>query len=148
MGLRRKGRELALQTLYALDYQETDSYLGELDLINKYPQVLAELTAEHDAEDKSVNFAEELIVLVLKNIAYVDDALGKHLINWELNRLAKLDKSLLRIAAAEILINKTPKAIIIDEAVEIAKKFCSEKSGKFVNGILHSLATEVEKSNK
>ncbi len=142
MGLRRKGRELALQTLYSLQYEEMDSYLGELAFLSTYKMKMAEIIegSSDDPSEKSIEFAEELMENMLKNLAKVDELIKQHLINWDFDRISPLDKNLMRLATYEIALTKTPPPIVINEAIEIAKKFCSEQSSKFLNGVLNSIA--------
>jgi len=144
MGMRRKGREIALQTLYSLGFVETDPFLGDLELIQKYEEKLIEIAHDTDVKEDSqiFKFADNLVKNVLKNMEDVDEQIKSHTTNWPFDRIALLDKSILRIAGYEIIFTNTAAPIIMNEAIEIAKKFCSESSGKFVNGILNSIAAD------
>jgi len=144
MGMRRKGREIALQTLYSLGFVETDPFLGDLELIQKYEEKLIEIALDSDVKQDSqiFTFADNLVKNVLKNMEDVDTQIKSHTTNWPFDRIALLDKCILRIAGYEIIYTKTAAPIIMNEAIEIAKKFCSESSGKFVNGILNSIAAD------
>ena len=144
MGQRRKARELAVQTIYALDYSETESEFREFNLLNAYPDILHQM-AEHEGIDlghTSVLFADELIRSTIINLEEIELMLEKHSNNWSLDRIASLDRSILRVAIYEILFTDTPPPIIINEAIEIAKKYSSESSSKFVNGILDAIHQE------
>ena len=78
--------------------------------------------------------------MLLENLSVIDDIIESNLNKWSMDRLFKIDLSILRVAVFELLYNKdTAKEIVINEAVEIAKKFGTEESPKFVNGILGSL---------
>lgn len=148
MGLRRKGRELALQTLYALSFEEMDEVLGELAFLNIFKEKMTEIIGKEDTEEasKSEAFAENILSGVLKYLTEIDNLIVKHLDNWSFERVTTLDKNLLRIAVYELLKTETPAPIIVNEAIEIAKRFCSENSGKFINGILNAVAGELELS--
>jgi len=148
MGLRRKGREIAVQTLYSLEYLELDSFLRELEFLEKYPEKLLEIAADRDitAEDKVFDFAESIIKGMIMNIDAVDEKIGAQSTHWPLDKIAYLDKSVLRIAVYEILFTDTPDPVAMDEAIEIAKKYCSESSAKFINGVLNAIAKEKNQS--
>ncbi|MCD6182394.1 MAG: transcription antitermination factor NusB [Candidatus Cloacimonetes bacterium] len=145
MGMRRKGREIALQTLYSLDYVETGAYLQELELLDKFREQLVDIAADQDIDEENriFLFAEDLIANVLRNLEPIDIQINGHSTNWKVERLALLDKSLLRIATYELLFTDTAPAIVMNEAIEIAKKYCSESSGKFINGVLNGINEEL-----
>lgn len=139
MGLRRKGRELALQTLYSLSFFEE---------LPPYEDKLWEIAAgdkgeDDEAQKQMVGFARELLDKITPHLDNVDELIQKHLHNWDFERLTLLDKNLLRLAVGELMYCGTPAAIVMDEAVEIAKRFCTENSGRFVNGILNAVAQEL-----
>lgn len=148
MGLRRKSREIAVQTLYALDYIETQSYLKELELIEKYPTVLTEilqeneLDKEHKNNEKITEYADHLVKNTLLNLSELDTKITKHSEKWDLSRIALIDLSILRIANYEMCIMKTPPAVIINEAVEIAKRFSNDSACKFIHAVLDAIAKE------
>ncbi len=143
--MRRKGREIALQTLYSLDYVETGAYLQELELLDKFREQLVDIAADQDIDEENriFLFAEDLIANVLRNLEPIDVQINGHSTNWKVERLALLDKSLLRIATYELLFTDTAPAIVMNEAIEIAKKYCSESSGKFINGVLNGINEEL-----
>ncbi|PID29032.1 MAG: transcription antitermination factor NusB [Candidatus Cloacimonadota bacterium] len=147
MGMRRKSRELALQTLYSLSFEPVDDYLGMLSIIDKTSPRLLEIADREDIDSESpiFEFAGNILLNTVKNIISIDDEIKNHTKNWSFDRIAALDKNLLRIAAYEIIYTETPVPIVIDEAVEISKKYCSEKSGKFINGILNAIGKDCEK---
>ncbi len=147
--MRRKGRELAIQTVYSLDFTESDEFLGMLEWIGKYGEYLAYIAEDSNVSQTSTiyQFADTLIQTVLRNIDQVDQAIRDKAANWSFDRIAAMDKNILRIAVAELLYTDTPAPIIINEAIEIAKKYSSENSGKFINGILNTIAKENEKTD-
>ncbi|HNX01548.1 MAG TPA: transcription antitermination factor NusB [Candidatus Cloacimonadota bacterium] len=144
MGLRRKAREMALQTLFALDFQEKDGEFGELELLNHFEEVLTEIASSDNitAEDPRYAFAEDIVRLTIKHLGEIDSVISKHTKNWSIERLASIDRNILRLAIAEMYYSETPAPIIINEAIEIAKRFSTEQSGKFVNGILDKIQSE------
>jgi N utilization substance protein B len=145
MGQRRKARELAIQTIYALDYSSVNNDFPEYDLLNSYPEILNQM-AEHEGieqEHASVLFADDLVRSTIINTTEIEAMLQKHSENWSLERIASLDRSILRVAIYELLYTDTPAPIVINEAIEIAKKYSSESSGKFVNGVLDAVNQEL-----
>ncbi|MCF7913037.1 MAG: transcription antitermination factor NusB [Candidatus Cloacimonetes bacterium] len=142
MGLRRKSREIAFKVLYSLEYTETDELLGHLELLEYYPEKLKEVLDTYDRQpDVRVSeFAEHLIRHTIIHEEEIDRLIEQYSKNWSLDRLAVTDKSLLRMGIYEILFTETPAAIIMDEVIEIAKRFCSESSSKFINGVLNAAA--------
>lgn len=126
MGLRRKGREYALQVLYIMDLAKMDREKAIRSVLNGAP-----------VEEAVKAFAEKLVEGTHANLKALDATIEKYAKNWELGRMAALDRNLLRMAAYELLHDvDTPISVVIDEAVEIAKEFSTDDSGKFVNGIL------------
>lgn len=144
MGLRRKAREMALQTLYAMDFKEKDGEFGELELLNQYEEILSEIASADDitSEDQRYSFADDLVRRTIQHLSEIDAVITKHTKNWSLERLASIDRNILRLAVSEMFYSDTPAPIIINEAIEIAKRFSTEQSGKFVNGILDKIQSE------
>jgi len=88
------------------------------------------------AADATRNFANQLFEGATKETAALDEIIGKHADNWRFERLAAIDRAILRLAIYELRATDTPPKVVLNEAVELAKKFSSEESGSFVNGIL------------
>jgi len=89
------------------------------------------------APENVQRFADELMGGVLDNLEEIDGKLSHQTANWRLDRLAAVDRNILRIALFELLFRRdTPPAVVIDEAIEVAKRFGAEDSGRFVNGVL------------
>ncbi len=129
-GTRHKSRELALYTLYACEVGSTNQWYTMLDQIADSQQRSSEVK----------KYARELVQKVLQQTDTIDEVLTSKAQNWELKRMATIDRNVLRIAVAELrFFPQVPFKVVIDEAVEIAKTFGSEDSGKFVNGILDSV---------
>ncbi len=144
MGMRRKGREVAIQTLYSIEFLDND--------IRLLPEDGALKILEGIAADKEIlpnnpiyEFASDLVLNVLKHIDPIDEKIKVHSTNWSFDRIAKLDLSVLRVAVYELIYTETAPAIIMNEAIEIAKKYCSESSGKFINGVLNAISKDKNK---
>ncbi len=130
MGVRRRGRELALQMLY-----QTELSGAGLE------QIMASFEELHAAPEGASTFATSLVQGVLAHLGELDAHIASHADNWRLERMAAVDRNVLRLALYELVHEPdTPPAVVIDEAVELAKRFGSEQSGKFVNGILDGFA--------
>lgn len=139
MGKRRQARELAVQFLYGYDLNRRD--LGEA--LSDFWQS----RQRTDAEVKS--FSEDLIVGTLERLEYLDGVIGDHARNWRLERIALVDKSILRLALYELYFRADiPPLVTINEAVDIAKRFSTDQSGRFVNGILDKVREEIEEMTK
>ncbi len=142
MGLRRKSREIAFKVLFSLEYIETSQLLGHMQLLEFYPDKLNEILHEFDkqTDERAIEFAEYLIKNTIIHQEEIDVLIRQHSKNWSIGRLAVTDKTLLRIGIYEILFTETPAAIVMDEIIEIAKRYCSENSSKFINGVLNAVA--------
>ena len=86
--------------------------------------------------DSTRSFANQLFEGAASEVAVLDQIIGKHAENWRLERLAAIDRAILRLAIHELRATDTPPKVVLNEAVELAKKFSSAESGAFVNGIL------------
>ncbi len=134
MGFRRQARESALQILYLVD-------VGKI----KGEEASRACLAETKLPPRAKKFAEQLSAGALLHSADLDKTITKYAENWEIGRMAAVDRNILRLAAFELLHYKeTPVSVVIDEAVEIAKSFSTHDSGKFVNGILDKIKIERE----
>ena len=149
MGQRRKARELAIQTLYALDFAEISGEFREYSLLNEYPEIMLQLTESEGIDPTSSvhAFANELVKNAIINIDDVEAEIVKHSDNYSLTDIAHLDRNVLHVAVYELMFTDTPPAVIINEAIEIAKKFSSEASGKYINGLLDALNKDLKASS-
>ena len=95
------------------------------------------------AADTTRAFANQLFEGAAKEVASLDDVIAKHAENWRLERLAAIDRAILRLAIHELRATDTPPKVVLNEAVEIAKKFSSDGAGAFVNGILDSFRKSI-----
>jgi len=126
MGTRRRARELALQLLY--QFELTDASPEEMQ---------AGFEEWRNASESVREFADKLLRGTLDRLAEIDEKLGHQTTHWRLERLAAVDRNILRLAMFELIFEAdTPHAVVIDEAIEIAKKFGTKDSGRFVNGVL------------
>jgi N utilization substance protein B len=106
-----------------------------------------ERVATHfDLRDGARAFAEELALGVAAHRDELDARIADHAQNWRLDRMAAVDRNVLRLAAYELLYTGTPASIVIDEAVELARDFGGERSPAFVNGVLDALARERQRA--
>ena len=138
MGTRRKSRELALQMLFQAD-------MGKQTI----DQVRQTFWREHDGvAEEAKDFAEELFRLAMARSAEVDALIERHAEHWRMDRMAAVDRNVLRGAVAEMLgFPATPRAVVINEALEIARKFSSPESVHFINGVLDSVGRDLEGPN-
>ena len=141
MGMRRKGREVAIQTLYSIEFLDNDIRLLPEDGAIK---ILEDVAADKEIlpDSQIFEFASDLVRNVLLHIDPIDEKIKTHSTNWSFERIAKLDVSVMRVAVYELIYTETAPPIIMNEAIEIAKKYCSESSGKFINGVLNAIAKE------
>lgn len=134
MSKRRIARECALQTLYYSDTATLSLNEASLFANNFYNQL----------EKDTFPFCKDLVIGTIKNIKDIDKLLSSYTANWSVERMSLVDRSILRMAIYEIVYStdKTPIPAIIDEAIELAKKYSTEKSSKFINGILDKVKVE------
>lgn len=130
-GTRRKARTKALQALY------------EIDSVKRVAsEVVDRLLSEDDFSEENRAFTHELVAGVNKNRDDIDNNIRKFAPQWPLEQLSIIDRNILRLAIFEILFdNKVPVKVAVSEAVELAKSYGSENSGKFVNGVLGTIST-------
>lgn len=135
MGQRRRGRECALQMLYRIDMTESAP-----------EQVFRDFWAGQPAAEEVRRFAERLVRGVLEARDRLDGVVAESAQHWRLERMAVVDRNVLRIAVYEILYEaETPPVVAIDEAIEVAKRFGGPESGRFINGILDHVRGRAER---
>jgi N utilization substance protein B len=128
---RRKAREHALQILFQLDIRKEKPSAA----------VLRHFWAEYQPDDEVKAFAEEIIKGTYKYLAEINKLIHTCAKNWSLDRMSIVDRNVLRMAVYEILYRMDiPTSVTINEAIEIAKRYGTDESGSFVNGILDSVA--------
>jgi N utilization substance protein B len=133
MGKRRAARELALKLLFQVDVGRTP-----------LAEVLSHYRTDYpDASPATMEYAERLAKGTARHLSEIDRILTDMAEDWSLDRLASVDRNILRMSTYEMLYEPDmPASIAINEAVELAKKYSTEESGKFVNGILGNLARQ------
>ncbi|MFO0689292.1 MAG: transcription antitermination factor NusB [Myxococcota bacterium] len=171
-GNRHQGREVALQVLYAVDLAGHTSPRRRLDspedpdaeggvdggdegaeggpaLATSVPTAegsdrIFDRVAEHFVVPKgALDFARELVRGVVSRLPELDALVSLHARNWRVSRMAVVDRNVLRLGAHELRDTDTPVAVVIDEAVDLARRFGSDRSPSFVNGVLDAIAKEV-----
>jgi transcription antitermination protein NusB len=138
-GKRRIARELAVQFLYQFDLSG-----GSLEeALPLFWQTQSEVSED------GRKFAEELVHGVVERRAAIDERIAKYADNWDLPRIAAVDRNILRLAMYEMLFrDDIPPVVSINEAVDIAKKFSTHESGAFVNGILDRLKADLTRPSR
>jgi N utilization substance protein B len=134
VSLRTKAREFAMQMLFQWDMSQQDPAKLE-----------GKFWKGAKAADKTRSFANELFEGAAKNVTTLDEIIAKHCENWRFERLAAIDRAILRLAIHEMRAADTPGKVVLNEAVELAKKFSSDESGPFVNGVLDSVHKSLQK---
>ena len=136
MGLRREGREAAVQFLFSKDLHPLEGQPSE-DERRAFWEI-------HNAKKGARQFAEGLISGVTQHVAEIDERIASTAENFSIERLAGVDRNILRLAIYEFLKTpEVPRPVVINEAIEIAKKFASAESAAFVNGILDKISKEL-----
>ena len=134
MGVRRDGREAAVQFLFSKDINKDISLDG-------YDSFFSLCTAK----EKARIFAKELLIGILENKDSIDEKIETYVDTFRLNRLSAIDRNVLRLAIFEMLHrNDIPTAVCINEAIEISKRFGTEDSGSFVNGVLDKVKSTLK----
>lgn len=110
---------------------------------NPLQQIFEDLVLQSDENEKVKKFAQALLTKCVQNLKELDAVISEKAHNWDFERIAILDKHIMRLAICEFLyFEDIPPKVSIDEAIEIAKKYSTEKSGKFINGILDGVLVD------
>jgi transcription antitermination protein NusB len=136
MGTRRKSRELAMQMLF------------QGDLGKHTPEQVSKLFWESrdDVDDETRAFAEDIYRVATAQQPEIDKLIEAHAQNWRLERMAVVDRNVLRTAVAEMMGNpNTPAAIVINESLEVARRYAAPESVNFLNGVLDAIARDLLK---
>jgi N utilization substance protein B len=142
MSVRRKGRERAFQMLFGLSFAQS----AGLAHLSKTFKNLLTVTDEEPPEDESSDFSWLLVGGVMKHRDDLDAVIGRFSQHWKIERIARVELAILRLALFEILhVEDIPLKVAINEAVELAKLYGDENSRNFVNGILDAVARAVDK---
>lgn len=144
MGVRRKARECALQMLFQYDIARP-----RLDeLIKTYWEEISDApNSESQAPNLEIQeFASQLVQGTIAHLTEVDERISRRTENWRMSRMAIVDRNLLRLAVYEFLYqNDTPRTVVINEALEIARRFSTYEATQFINGILDAIKRDLEK---
>lgn len=132
MPSRRRSRERALQMVFQWDASGAPPEKVAADFFGG-------LTSDDLLPAEPDRFARELFEDVVRNVDAIDALLRKHAANWTMERMSAVNRNLLRLAAQELRAGKTAPAVIIDEAVEIGRRFSGEDSTSFLNGVLDAV---------
>ena len=136
MGARRKARELALQMLFQQDMSG-----------NQPDQIIATFEELQKSKPNTREFATKIFRGTVEHMPAIDEMIQNQAENWRLSRMAAVDRNIIRMSVYEFLHeDDTPKLVIIDEAIEIAKKYGTQKSSQFINGILDVISKELKDS--
>lgn len=141
---RHHSRRAALQVLFAADLAAK----AGTDEVPTMPDVFEDVAANFDLHAGAREFAEELVRGVDKCREELDARIASHARNWRVERMAAVDRNVLRIATWELAHSDTPDSVIIDEAIEIARDFGGERSPSFVNGVLDAIARELREERE
>ena len=134
MTTRRRAREIVLQLLYEDDLNPTQ----DREVADRF------LVSRLHGNRPLIAFARELVNKILSSREALDKSISKRAQNWSLRRMAAIDRNVLRMAAYEIMHTETPGRVVINEAIEIARRYGSQNSGHFVNGVLDRILREQE----
>lgn len=135
---RHSSRRAALQVLYAIDLAR-----GHGDEAVLCDEIFDRVADHFDLPGRSREFAAELVRGVAEHGERLDALLAEHTRNWRLSRMAVVDRNILRLAAFELVHTKTPASVVLDEAIELARRFGDDPSPGFVNGVLDAVAKDV-----
>jgi N utilization substance protein B len=139
MGTRRKARECALQMLFAADVAKTRDTV----LTRNYWAELGEPTLDEETRE----FADNLTIGTLDKVDVIDATIRTRAEHWRIERMAIVDRNVLRMAVYEFLFSDTPHTVIINEALEIARRFSTFEATQFINGILDAIKHDLEKKS-
>jgi len=139
MSSRREAREIVLQVLYQVDI------IGN----RKWQKTLNHLVVEKHLDENAKKFTQELVESTLKNLPELDALISGVSQNWEISRMAVVDRNILRLAICEMLYQEDiPFAVSMDEAIELGKQYSGEKSAAFINGILDKVYKGISKAEE
>jgi N utilization substance protein B len=130
---RHRAREAAVQMLYQWEVAQSDVE----EVLRTF--WTANLPGAEGATEETKAFAEQLVRMTVGNLSKIDPLIAETAENWRLSRMAALDRLILRLAIGEFLHGETPRNVVINEALELAKTFSGDESAKFINGILDAV---------
>ena len=139
MPSRRRSRQRALQILFSWDMREQSPEKA----IGAYFDTLS--SGEDQPQPNRDPFVESLVQGVIENVTEIDERITRHAEHWRIERMPAVDRNILRLAVYEMLKSDTPPAVVIDEALELARRFSGEDSVHFVNGVLDAVHKHLPK---
>jgi len=137
---RRRSRQVALQTLYAGDLAASASSQQPPAIDETFERV----ATNFDLPQGARAFAIELARGTIEHLDRIDQLLAHNATNWKLSRMAAVDRNVLRLAVFELIATPTPVSIVLDEAIALARKFGTDSSPGFVNGVLDAVAKQLQ----
>jgi transcription antitermination protein NusB len=137
MGTRRKSRESALQMLFAADMAKTPENILTGSFWNHL--------GETEIDEPTRAFADKLVKGTLENLKIIDKRIKSRAEHWRIERMAIVDRNVLRLAVYEFLFEETPHTVIINEALEIARRFSTYEATQFINGILDAVKSDLNR---
>ncbi|WP_019532747.1 transcription antitermination factor NusB [Paenibacillus ginsengihumi] len=141
---RRLARELALQCLYQIEMNDVSAEAA-IDHVLEEAQTEDEAKLMQEKDQISAQYVTELVKGTASRRSDIDALLSDYLKGWQMDRLSKVDRQILRLAAYEMIYrDDVPPKVVVNEAIEMAKLFGTEESGKFVNGVLGQLIKDAE----
>jgi N utilization substance protein B len=136
MGSRRKARECALQMLFAADVAGTRA--------DELARTFWSELADGELDDQAREFATRLAVGTLAHLDEVDERIRSRAEHWRIDRMATVDRNILRLAVYEFLYEATPRTVTINEALEVARRFSTYEATQFINGILDAIKRDLD----
>jgi N utilization substance protein B len=136
MGSRRKARECALQMLFAADVAETRA--------DELARTFWSELADDESDEQARDFATRLAVGTLSHLEEVDERIKSRAEHWRIDRMATVDRNVLRLAVYEFLYEPTPRTVAINEALEVARRFSTYEATQFINGILDAIKRDLD----
>ena len=134
MGTRRKAREYALQMLFQWDITH-----------DPIETIAGSFWENHEEQQSVIEFARRLVTQTVEHVEKIDGVIQSHAEHWRLDRMAVVDRNILRLATQELLFDtETPGTVVINEAIEIARRYSAQESPQFINGVLDSIKRERE----
>jgi N utilization substance protein B len=146
MPSRRRSRQTALQVLFQWDARHLppeSAISADAALDGFYSTLYSE---ESEARPERDQFTEALVRAAVANVAAIDERITRHAEHWRLERMPAVDRNILRLAVCEMSLFNTPGAVVIDEAIELARRYSDEKSVHFINGVLDAIHKELERA--
>lgn len=137
---RHKAREAALQMLYAADLYKADPD----SLIEDYWNEVGEI----ESDTKTREFSDKLVHGTLRELATIDERIRTRAEHWRIERMATVDRNVLRLAVYEFLFEDTPDTVVINEALEITRRFSTFEATQFINGILDAIKHDLQTTNE